>query len=79
MSSRDALARRTAVQREMTAVAARYESDTAPQAPGERHTGIIEAHDCLVLSDETDLQYALLELAGRCQAWLEHLAMTEAP
>lgn len=75
--SADAQARRAAIQLEVTAVAVRYQSDTAPEAPGERTAGILQAVDYLAISDDvTDQRYALLELAGRCQAWLEDIEAT---
>lgn len=79
--STDTQARRTAIQHEVTAVAVRYESDTAPETPGERFADIAALGDHLttwVFDGDPADPAVLLELAGRCQAWLEHIATTEA-
>jgi hypothetical protein len=71
----DAGARRAAVLFEIAAPADLYEADVAPQSDGERFAGVLSLGDSL--SWEACARGPLLELAGRCLAWLEHDAMRE--
>jgi hypothetical protein len=74
----DSNARRQAILFEVAAVATRYEQDAAPESLNARLMGIAEAHNRLCLSLMRGRVAAVTELAGRCVAWLEHLAEMEA-
>lgn len=75
----DSNARRQAILYEVAAVATRYEQDTACETPGERLAGVLGAADSVAVWGEHAADTAwLVELAGRCVAWLEHLAEIEA-
>jgi hypothetical protein len=80
----DSNARRQAILFEVAAVATRYENDQAPATARERSADLraqLEHLDLvsLVAVEGSEHHYtSTLELAGRCVAWLEHLAENEA-
>jgi hypothetical protein len=81
MRSVDARARRAAVLFEIAAVADRYEQDTGPGSYGERLGDLLATADGVLLAYESvgveGFNPAVLELAGRCLAWLEADAEAE--
>lgn len=72
----DSNARRQAILYEIAAVATRYEQDTAPGFGFERKTDLRDALE--QLDHYYDMPGPLIELAGRCVAWLENLEAEKA-
>lgn len=72
-------ARRAAVLYEIAAVATRYEQDVTPPGHETRKTDLLMALDNVLRAYTDDGHRAsVTELAGRCVAFLEHLAWMEA-
>lgn len=69
----DSNARREAILFEISAVAIRYEQDSAPSDPRERRRDLKASLERVATDTPSAPRAALTELAGRCVAWLEHL------
>lgn len=75
----DSNARRQAILFEVAAVATRYEQDITPEDAQTREIDLTMALETVHRAySDAGHRSAVTELAGRCVAWLEHLATTEA-
>jgi hypothetical protein len=75
----DSNARRQAILFEVAAVSARIAADESITDPAHQLVALADSWDAVVFfSDTGEAERTLVELAGRCVAWLEHLESEKA-